>query len=195
MKRFLAPMLSAIICLSLAACGQSEFPENGTSSQGTSSASPTLDVTAEAICIPVGDRIDNENFTMTFDSVAILDEYSFDNRIFKPDNTDGYKLLLVKGHFENKFTEFITIYDFYLDGVVVNDSYDFGNAVGMAFELWNDTQIAPLDDADYFLRVEIPEKLANQFEKVEFTLGFNNDMSDCWLKSANEIDNLYTISG
>ena len=86
MKKWIALLLAAVMCLSLAACGKSETPATNTPAQNapsTPTAAPEAEQTEptepqqEAVGVSIGDKIDNENFTMTFDSMEILDEYSY----------------------------------------------------------------------------------------------------------------------
>ena len=213
MKKWIALLLAAVLCLSLAACGQSESPVSSTPNQGAApmapapTAAPETEPTEpqqEAVVLSIGDKIDNDNFTMTFDSMEILDEYSYKTSEYSSTSLyveNGYKLLLVKGHMENKSTVAISDSSF-ARTAVVNDSYTVTDYdVRLSFKRDKYFEIDPYTDRDYFLYINIPEKLAAQFEKAEFTIGFNNDMSipvTEWKIDGTKVtptDNLFCITG
>ena len=213
MKKWIALLLAAVLCLSLAACGQSESPVSSTPNQGAApmapapTAAPETEPTEpqqEAVVLSIGDKIDNDNFTMTFDSMEILDEYSYKTSEYSSTSLyveNGYKLLLVKGHMENKSTVAISDSSF-ARTAVVNDSYTVTDYdVRLSFKRDKYFEIDPYTDRDYFLYINIPEKLAAQFEKAEFTIGFNNDMSipvTEWKIDGTKVtptDNLFSITG
>ena len=213
MKKRIALLLAAVLCLSLAACGQSESPVSSTPNQGAApmapapTAAPETEPTEpqqEAVVLSIGDKIDNDNFTMTFDSMEILDEYSYKTSEYSSTSLyveNGYKLLLVKGHMENKSTVAISDSSF-ARTAVVNGSYTVTDYdVRLSFKRDKYFEIDPYTDRDYFLYINIPEKLAAQFEKAEFTIGFNNDMSipvTEWKIDGTKVtptDNLFCITG
>ncbi|MDD5953850.1 MAG: hypothetical protein PUD38_01475 [Firmicutes bacterium] len=216
MKKWIALLLAAVLCLSLAACGNDASSAGGAQAQNTSPV-PTAALSApaseqteptepqqEAVALSIGDKIDNDNFTMTFDSMQILDAYSYKTSEYSSTSLyveSGYKLLLVMGHIENK--SMVTISDSsFVRTAVVNDSYTVTDYdVRLSFKRDKYFEIDPYTDLDYFLYINIPEKLAAQFEKAEFTLGFNNDMSipvTEWKMDGTKVtptDNLFSISG
>ena len=216
MKKRIALLLAAVLCLSLAACGQSESPVTSTPNQGAASMAPAptaapeteqtepTEPQQEAVVLSIGDKIDNDNFTMTFDSMEILDEYSYKTSEYSSTSLyveNGYKLLLVKGHMENKSTVAISDSSF-ARTAVVNGSYTVTDYdVRLSFKRDKYFEIDPYTDRDYFLYINIPEKLAAQFEKAEFTIGFNNDMSipvTEWKIDGTKVtptDNLFCITG
>ena len=216
MKKWIALLLAAVLCLSLAACGQSESPVTSTPNQGAASMAPAptaapeteqtepTEPQQEAVVLSIGDKIDNDNFTMTFDSMEILDEYSYKTSEYSSTSLyveNGYKLLLVKGHMENKSTVAISDSSF-ARTAVVNGSYTVTDYdVRLSFKRDKYFEIDPYTDQDYFLYINIPEKLAAQFEKAEFTIGFNNDMSipvTEWKIDGTKVtptDNLFCITG
>ena len=213
MKKWIALLLAAVLCLSLAACGQSESPVSSTPNQGAApmapapTAAPETEPTEpqqEAVVLSIGDKIDNDNFTMTFDSMEILDEYSYKTSEYSSTSLyveNGYKLLLIKGHMENKSTVAISDSSF-ARTAVVNGSYTVTDYdVRLSFKRDKYFEIDPYTDRDYFLYINIPEKLAAQFEKAEFTIGFNNDMSipvTEWKIDGTKVtptDNLFSITG
>lgn len=187
MKRLLLAMLTAVIVFGLCACGGSESPETidmpPTASPSTApdeSDTPEPVIETSAISIGCGDSIDNENFLMTFDSMELFDEYSYsigENVKSFVYVEDGYKLLAVKGHFENKSTGTISS-DAFLNTAIINDSYTADEYdVRLIFLRNNSYEIDPYTDYDYLIYVNIPEKLAEMFESAVFTIGFKNDMS------------------
>ena len=216
MKKWIALLLAAVMCMSLAACGQSESPVTSTPNQGAASAAPAptaapetvqaepTEPQQETVILSIGDKIDNENFTMTFDSMEILDEYSYKTSEYSSTSLyveSGYKLLVVMGHIENKSTVVISDSSF-ARTVCVNDAYTVTDYdVRLSFKRDKYFEIDPYTDQDYFLYINIPEKLAAQFEEAEFTIGFNNDMSipvTEWKIDGTKVtptDNLFCITG
>ena len=90
---------------------------------------------------------------------------------------NGYKLLLVMGHFDNIGTTTISDSAF-SRSVVVNGTYTVTDYdVRFSFKRDKYFEIDPYTDLDYCLYINIPEKLADQFETATFTLGFNDDLS------------------
>ena len=112
MKNWIALLLATVMCLSLAACGKNEAPATNTPAQNATSTPTTApeaeqteptEPQQEAVGLSIGDKIDNENFTMTFDSMEILDEYSYKTSEYSSTSLyveSGYKLLLVMGNIE-----------------------------------------------------------------------------------------------
>ena len=213
MKKLIALLLAAVMLLSLAACGgESSSAAEDTETQETAAepepeqteAEETAEPEQEAVMLSVGDTIDNENFTMTFDSMEILDEYSYKTSEYSSTSLyveDGYKLLLLKGHMENNSTAVISDSSF-ARTVVVNGTYTVTDYdVRLSFKRDKYFEIDPYTDQDYFLYINIPEKLAAQFETAAFTLGFNDDMSvpvTEWKSDGTSVtptDNLYTVTG
>lgn len=226
LKELIALLLAAIMCMSLAACGGSEVavedePKQVQLTEPTPEAESTPEVESapeaktteeikepeteepEAIALSIGDTIDNENFSMSFGSMEILDEYSYNTSEYSSTSLyveDGYKILLVCGHIENKSTSVISDSSF-ARTVVVNGTYTVtGYDVRLDFKRNKYFEIDPYTDLDYFLYINIPEKLAAQFETATFTLGFNNDMSIPVTKRKMDgiavtlTDNLYAIT-
>ena len=157
----------------------------------------------DAIPVSLGGSINHERFTMTFDSVEVLDDYSYKTSEYSSTSLfveDGYKLLLVKGHFTNLSTETISDSSF-VRTALVNGTYKAdGFDVRINFLRNTSFEIDPYTDLDYVMYVNIPEKLANMYETVTFTIGFNNDMSypvTVWNVDGTktvETDHLYSFS-
>lgn len=217
MKKRIALLLAVAMCLSLCACGKSEPAKE---SAPTQTSAPTESESAqtepestqpetepeteeptepaqEAVMLSIGDKIENDAFTMTFDSIDIYDEYSFevsDNTSVALSVEDGYKLLMIKGHFENKSLSTISRNNLTFEAVV-NDTYTIPSGdVDLSFVRLKMYEIDPYTDMDYCLSVNIPEKLAEQYEKAEFTLRFNEyeENEDGILVVTT--DELYTIT-
>lgn len=123
MKRFLAFMLVLVMTLSLAACGggnDAPAQDDAEPKTDASTDTPPVDETEpepepepEQTAIPLqcGDQIDNDNFCMTFESVELLPEFSYSTSEYSSTSLyveDGYQLVVVKGHFENKGTSAIS---------------------------------------------------------------------------------------
>lgn len=192
MKKIIAILLTVIMCTGLAACG------GGTSgAANTSPAAPTAAAPAETAApvtepatepearqevtyLSLGDTIQNDKFTMTFESMDILSEYKYKTSEYSSTSLyveNGYKLLLVRGHMENTSTAVISDNCFVrtatVNGEYVVSDYD----VRLSFARSKYFEIDPYTEIEYFLYINIPEKLAEKFETAEFTIGFNDDMS------------------
>lgn len=187
-KLCLALFILAMLC-SLCACGGSESPETTDEPSPATSSDPTTPgesdtsepvIETSLIPIHIGESIDNQNFLMTFDSIELLDEYSYSTGEFSSTSLyveDGYKLLAVKGHFENRATAAISNSSF-VCSAVVNGTYEVDNYdVRLDFERSKSFEIDAYTDLDYILYINIPQKLADTFETATFTIGFNNDLS------------------
>ena len=156
-----------------------------------------------AIPLEVGGAIENECFVMTIDSMEIVDEYSYKSgeRVTRSLYVeDGYKLLMVKGLFENNHTTVIKD-DCFALAATVNDTYVAGNYdVKLCFERNDSDEIDPYTEMNYVLYMNIPEKLAEQFSTATFTIGFNDDLSVpefTWDADGNrvtEVDRNYSIT-
>ncbi len=228
MKKWIAVCLALILCLSLCACAEkpaepadaqtpAEAPVQPKQAEQPAAepetpAAPAVEElpaepeeeTQEAVMLSIGDKIENESFTMTFDSMEILPEYSYRTSDYSSTSLyveDGYELLLIKGHIENTGTTTISDSCF-SKSVVVNGSYTVTDYdVRLSFMRAKYFEIDPYTDLDYFLYINIPQKLADQFETAAFTLGFNNDLSYPVTNYRSDgtktidVDNLYTITG
>lgn len=113
---------------------------------------------------------------------------------------DGYKFVIVKGYFENKYTATIPGNSFTLSAVVNNTYIADGYDVRIQFFRDKYFEIDAYTDLDYVLCIQIPENFADTFETAAFTLGLIDDLStpsftrntDGTLTS--ETDNLYELS-
>lgn len=215
LKRISAGVLSAALCLSLCACGggSSAPAETGSSEETTPVTTAPVATTPvpeetepaapSATPVEVGGSITTDNFVMTFDSLELLPEYSYSTSEYSSTSLyveEGYKLLVVKGHMENKGTTTISDTAFAFTATV-NDTYVVdGYDVRLNFIRDKNFEIDPYTDLDYVLYINIPEKLAGMFETVTFTIGFNNDLSaptTVWNSdgtSTVEVDNLYSLT-
>ena len=210
MKKIWSLILAGILCLSLCACGSGS---EGGNAQNTPDASPaaveeTTPAPEESTGpaaeeVQIGGSIDNDSFLMTFNSLELLDEYSYDTSEHSSTSLyveEGYKLLVVKGHFENKGTSTISDSAFAFTATV-NDSYVVdGFDVRLNFQRSKNFEIDPYTDLDYVLYINIPEKLAGMFETASFTIGFNDDLSaptTVWNSdgtSTVEVDQMYSLT-
>jgi len=195
MKKFLALLLAMVMTLVLAACGgggDTPAPKEDDPPAPTTDVPPEEEPKDEepeepaepeppaAIPLQCGDSIDNDNFKMTFDSVELLSEYSYQTSEYSSTSLyveNGYKLVVVKGHFENKGTSPITDSSLVCTAMV-NDTFAVDEN-GVRFNFIRDKyfEIDPYTDLDYVMYINIPEKLAGMFETVTFTIGFNDDLS------------------
>jgi hypothetical protein len=198
MKRmFMAVLLSGMI-LSLNACGNSSAGEVSSQADDTVVVSDTTEKTDTSVAtevateteateaasditeVGVGQSIETDNFKMVVESMEILDEYSYSTGDYSSTNLlveDGYKLLMVQGTMENTGSDVISDYSFYKT-CVVNDNYEVGNDdVRLCFERQKSYELDPYTEMQFDLYINIPEKLAEQFDTATFTLGFKDDMS------------------
>ncbi len=195
MKKFLALLLAMVMTLAFAAFS---VGDDTPAPKEDDPPAPTTDVPSEeepkdeepeepaepeppaAIPLQCGDSIDNDNFKMTFDSVELLSEYSYQTSEYSSTSLyveNGYKLVVVKGHFENKGTSPITDSSLVCTAMV-NDTFAVDeNDVRFNFIRDKYFEIDPYTDLDYVMYINIPEKLAGMFETVTFTIGFNDDLS------------------
>ena len=140
---------------------------------------------------------------MTFDSMELLDEYQYKTSEYSSTSLyveDGYKLVVVKGHFENKSTGAISDSCFNRSALV-NGTYEV-DGYDVRFNFIRDKyfEIDAYTDLDYVMYINIPNKLAEQFETAEFTIAFNDDLSipaTVWGSDGSEsieADQFYTLS-
>ena len=172
MKKFLTLLLSGMLVLSFCACG-------GTTSDDTSVDDESTETTTEkeVTQVNVGQSIETDYFKMTVDSMEILDDYEFSMSEYSSMSLyveEGYKLLLVRGTMENLGTEVISDNAFSAT-CLVNDSYE--EEASLQFERSKYYELDPYTEQNYDLYINIPEKLAEQYETASFTIGFNSDMS------------------
>lgn len=172
MKKFLTLLLSGMLVLSFCACG-------GTTSDDTSVDDESTETTTEkeVTQVNVGQSIETDYFKMTVDSMEILDDYEFSMNEYSSRSLyveEGYKLLLVRGTMENLGTEVISDNAFSAT-CLVNDSYE--EEASLQFERSKYYELDPYTEQNYDLYINIPEKLAEQYETASFTIGFNSDMS------------------
>ena len=192
--RLLSILLIFVMVLALSACGSDTQNTVSTPPTDAQTAEPTSVPTftptpepeeasepePEPIAVPLGGSIDNDLFCMTFDSMEIFPEYSFrtgEHSTMRVNVEEGYQLVIVKGHFENKSTDVISDSSFALSALVNNVFKRDGSDVRMYFIRQNTYKIDPYTDIDYILSINIPQKLADQFETATFTIGFKDDLS------------------
>lgn len=182
MKKLTALLLALAIVFVFAACGKNggANPDPGKTTEPDSSETTTEEAVEKGTPVEMGGSIENDLFKMTFESMEIVPEYSYkpsEHFTMKLPSEDGYKMLLVKGHMENKGAEAISTYNFALSSTV-NETYKFdGNKTELWFERSSHSELDPLTDVAFCLFVNIPEKLADTFETATFTLNFNKDLS------------------
>lgn len=202
MKKLLALILAVVMCLSFAACGDSADKQNDENTQQSDTEKTENGIVATPI--KIGDKIDNKNFTMTFESIELLDEYSYKTSEYSSTSCyveEGYKLLLVKGHFTNNSVSTISDSAFSLTATVNGEYVVDGHDVRLNFIRSKQFEIDAYTDLDYILYINIPEKLAGVFETVTFDIGFKNDMGKLTTTYNTDgtvtvdIDTLYSLSG
>ena len=208
MKKILCILMACLMLLGLCACGDdSKTSPSDTPAPAPTAAEPATEpapTEPEATPLSIGDTLVAPAFTMTFDSLEVLDEFSYKTSEYSSTSLyveDGYKLLLLTGHIENTGTTAFSDSSFFRT-CVVNDSYTVTDYdVRLSFKRDKYFEVDAYTDVDYYLYINIPEKLAAQYEKATFTLGFNDDMSLLTTyynidgTKSTPVDNLYTISG
>ena len=189
MKKLFALLIASVMLLTLAACGEAQqttppAPEAGESAAPTEAApaeTPAEESAAvDSVPLKVGDSIENENFTMTFDSVEVVPEYVFslgDNSTMSLFVEEGYQLLVICGHMTNNGMSVVSTSNFVFSGAVNGDYMLDNNDVDMTFERNRMSEMDPYTDLNYVLAINIPNKLAEIFETVSLTIGFNEDLS------------------
>lgn len=201
MKKLISLLLVAVMCLSFVACGDS-----GTKDTENTEQTITEKAANELVATPIniGDKIENNNFTMTFDSLELLEEYSYRTSEYSSTSCyveEGYKLLLVKGHFTNSSVSAISDSAFSLSATVNGEYVVDGHDVRLNFIRDKQFEIDAYTDLDYILYINIPDKLAEMFETVTFDIGFKNDMGTLTTTYnmdgtvTVDIDNLYSLTG
>lgn len=211
-KKMLALLLALAMTLALAACGGGDAPadsappaESEPAQSGAETAPEEEDETPEVTAIPLqlGGSIDNDRFLMTFDSLELLPEYEYSTSEYSSTSLyveEGYQLVVVKGHFENRGTSAISDSAFSLSAVV-NDTYEVdGHDVRFNFIRDKYFEIDAYTDLDYVLYINIPNKLADMFETATFSIGFNDDLSSpttVWSNDGEsyvEVDQMYALT-
>ena len=157
----------------------------------------------EVIPVDIGGSIETKDFIMTFNTVEVLDDYSYRTSDISTTSLyveEGYKLLAIRGHFENVGNSTIQDSAFSMTATINGDFVLDGYDVRIDFERNKSFEVDPYTDLDYVIHCNIPEKLAAQFETVDLTIGFNDDMSTpvtIWDMEGNqtvEVDNKYALS-
>ena len=157
----------------------------------------------EVIPVDIGGSIETKDFIMTFNTVEVLDDYSYRTSDISTTSLyveEGYKLLAIRGHFENVGNATIQDSAFSMTATINGDFVLDGYDVRIDFERNKSFEVDPYTDLDYVIHCNIPEKLAAQFETVDLTIGFNDDMSTpvtIWDMEGNqtvEVDNKYALS-
>ena len=134
----------------------------------------------DSVPLKVGDTIENENFTMTFDAVEVVPEYEFSTGDFSTTSLfveEGYQLLVIRGHMTNNGMSVVSTSSFVFSGAVNGDYMLDNNDVDMTFERNRMNEMDPYTDLNYVIAINIPNKLAEIFETVSLTIGFNEDLS------------------
>lgn len=110
---------------------------------------------------------------------------------------EGYQLLVLRGHMENKSTEVIPVNAFYCN-INVNDSFDIEDA-DMNICRNSNRELDPYTDFDYIIFGNVPNKLVDMFEKATFTIGFNDGITQIVREFSNGVsttttENQYTLT-
>ena len=180
MKKIIAMLLVMAVCFGLVACGNNTSTTSNTTTTPVT-ADPATPAEPESIVenetepepeqevnyLSLGDAIENDKFTMTFESMDILPEYSYKTSEYSSTSLyveNGYKILLVRGHMENTSTSAISDSCF-VRTVTVNGEYVVSDYdVRLSFVRDKYFEIDPYTEVEYCLYINIPEKLAEKFE-------------------------------
>lgn len=216
MKKVLALIFAAVLALSLVACGDSSNQTEPNTSETTTTAVAETEPTpteskavekeqevAEPAAIPVtcGESIETDKFTMTFDSVSIMPELSFatsETSSLSAFVEEDCQILVISGQFANYSGSTISDSAFHLTAVV-NSEYNY-DRVDFSFVRNKHFEIDPLADAQYYMYVNIPNKLVDMFETATINIAFNDDMSTVstiWNADGTatvEADNFYALN-
>lgn len=193
MRKTLFVILAVLLAALLCACGSktvenTSSPEPTATAEATATPSPTATPTAEptpeatpsAPQLQLGDTIENDNFKMTLNSVEVVDRHEFstsENSTIYSVPENGYRFLLLRGHFENKSTNVIPSSSIACT-VLVNDVFTVNcSRAEFVFERERAWEIDPFTDFNYSIRVSIPQKLADDLKSAVYTIQFNDDMS------------------
>ena len=212
MKKKLLSLTAVAAAMALSACGggtdstvteadsaaeaqkSSETQESSEDESSASSDEEGVEESTEepeAIC---DDVIDTDAFHMTFVALDAYSEYSYtvdsSGSAFAPTIEEGYKLLVLEGHIENKATYVIPSNAFSCS-ITVNDSFEIDDP-RFDFCRSNSRELDPYTDFDYAIYANVPEKLIDEFQSASFSIGFNNDMSASVGDGSTE--NLYTFT-
>lgn len=191
MKKTLFVILAVLLAALLCACGNktvenTSSPEPTATAEATATPSPTATPTAEptpeatpsAPQLQLGDTIENDNFKMTLNSVEVVDRHEFstsENSTIYSVPENGYRFLLLRGHFENKSTNVIPSSSIACT-VLVNDVFTVNcSRAEFVFERERAWEIDPFTDFNYSIRVSIPQKLANDLKSAVYTIQFNDE--------------------
>ena len=205
-KKCAALVLICIMIFTLCACGDDTSKTQNTqgdtsvsseiTSETDSTTGDTKSTTIETIketeseteatteqemkTVGIGQSIETESFKMSVKSIEIVDELvvkTGDMSSFKANVESGYKVLVVKGTMENTGKTVISDSSFYKKAVVNGDYEVGGFDVKLIFERNKYYEIDPYTEQNFFLYVNIPEKLAENYNTASFILGYKDDFS------------------
>lgn len=179
MRKTLSAILAALLAVSLCACGNNaaestSSPEPTATAEAT--ATPTAEPTPTVPQLQLGDTIETDNFKMTLESVKVVSRHEYRtsaNSTTYSIAENGYRYLLLQGHFENKSTDII-FNSSIVCTATINDVFtaDWGRAE-FIFERTYSSEIDPFTDVNYAIRISIPQKLAADLTNVVYTLQFD----------------------
>ena len=210
MKKRIAVSLVAAFALTLSACGDmgsissimsnEESQEEATEAGEEKEEEQEEESAAEEAAAICDDVIDTDAFHMTFETVGFYPEYSYEiggGASMSPFVEEGYQLLVLRGHMENKSTEVIPVNAFYCN-INVNDSFDIEDA-DMNICRNSNRELDPYTDFDYIIFGNVPNKLVDMFEKATFTIGFNDGITQIVREFSNGVsttttENQYTLT-
>ncbi len=213
MKKLLVFLLVGLMIFSLFACGsesaasdtgdnaetqeetatEENSTEEATTEEATTEEIPDEEPEPEITKVKVGESIENDYFKMDIESMEIMDEYTFktsDYASYSLYVEEGYKLLVVQGTIENVGKLVISDSSFVKTAVVNGDYIVDGYDVRLSFERDKNFEIDPYTEQRFDLYINIPKKLAEQYETATFTLGFKDDMSP--ITTTHQIDGTET---
>ncbi|MCR4601770.1 MAG: hypothetical protein K5767_08630 [Clostridia bacterium] len=184
MKKTLVLFMVMLLTISFCACGSADSPSSANDEGKGTKASvqdEKKDLSDESITkVSIGQSIETDSFKMVVESMELYDDYEFNTNEYTTRSLPvekGYKLLMVQGTIENTGMTVISDQSFAKE-VIVNGNYVVDdNDVDLYFERSNSFELDPYTEQRYDLFINIPEKLAEQFETATFKLGFKDDLS------------------
>lgn len=192
MKKILATVLSAVIALTLTACGGSNtVSENSTGTEVAETGASGYETVA------VGNKISTDfvELTITEAGMASSLKTSIKNGYitytFGPDDSAETEFAFIKGKIMNKATETIgkeiaaiaKVGDYTLK----EDGLDIYKSDGDT--VW---ELAPLVEYNFMMYVEVPNALVDGMTACDFNFGFNEGMQSSF-SEFEEMEYKYTL--
>lgn len=175
LKKLLALLVSAALCLALPACGA---PESVPSPSAEPPATPAP--IHRGTELEMGGSLSTGDFVMSFDALELVPEFTYDTSDISSNSIwvePGYMLLILRGTFENLSDRVISTDSFKIT-VSVNELY-FTDSGRVRFELLPNFggESEPGSRSEYVVYIYLPEQMTDLFETAAFDIYFNDDYS------------------